>query len=116
MNQTRSPVETQSELAVRVERRGHVLLMGLNRPEKRNAFNLAMIDQLAAAYGELEADDDLRCGVLFAHGDHFTGGLDLAEVGPLVREGRLDFSRPGRRDPWRKDGYWTTPVVVAVQG
>ena len=33
-----------------VERRGHVLLMGLNRPAKRNAFNLAMIDQLAAAY------------------------------------------------------------------
>jgi enoyl-CoA hydratase/carnithine racemase len=54
--------------------------------------------------------------VLFAHGDHFTGGLDLAEVGPLVREGRLDFSGPGRRDPWRKEGSWTTPVVAAVQG
>jgi enoyl-CoA hydratase/carnithine racemase len=47
---------------VTVERDGHVLLMGLNRPEKRNAFNLAMIDQLAAAYHELEADDELRCG------------------------------------------------------
>ena len=40
--------ETQQETAVRVERHGHVLLMGLNRPAKRNAFNLAMIDQLAA--------------------------------------------------------------------
>jgi enoyl-CoA hydratase len=108
--------DIEQETPVTLERRGHVLLMGLNRPAKRNAFNLAMIDQLAAAYYELEADDDLRCGVLFAHGDHFTGGLDLAEVGPLIREGRLDFSRPGRRDPWRKDGYWTTPVVVAVQG
>ena len=116
MTQADSFPESEPELAVRVERRGHVLLMGLNRPEKRNAFNLAMIDQLAAAYGELEADDDLRCGVLFAHGDHFTGGLDLAEVGPVVREGRLDFSGPGRRDPWRKDGVWTTPVVAAVQG
>jgi enoyl-CoA hydratase/carnithine racemase len=64
----------------------------------------------------VETDEDVRCGVLFAHGDHFTGGLDLAEVGPLVREGRLDFSRPGLRDPWRKDGHWTTPVVAAVQG
>src|SRR6202021_3906349 len=88
------------ETAVTVDRRGHVLLMGLNRPEKRNAFNLAMIDQLAAAYYELENDDDIRCGVLFGHGEHFTGGLDLAEVGPLVREGRLDelFSAPGCRD------------------
>jgi len=104
------------ETAVTVERRGHVLLMGLDRPEKRNAFNLAMIDQLAAAYYELEADDELRCGVLFAHGEHFTGGLDLAEVGPLIREGRLELSGANRRDPWRKDGIWTTPVVAAVQG
>jgi enoyl-CoA hydratase/carnithine racemase len=106
----------KQEVAVKVERDGPVLLMGLNRPAKRNAFNLAMIDQLAAAYHELETNDEVRCGVLFGHGDHFTGGLDLAEVGPLVREGRLDFSGPGRRDPWRKDGIWRTPVVAAVQG
>ncbi len=106
------------ETAVTLERRGHVLMIGLNRPEKRNAFNLALIDQLAAAYYELENDDAIRCGVLFGHGDHFTGGLDLAEVGPLVREGRLEeaFAGPGRSDPWRKDNVWTTPLVAAVQG
>jgi enoyl-CoA hydratase/carnithine racemase len=108
--------DADQEIAVTVERRGHLLLMGLNRPAKRNAFNLAMIDQLARAYYEVETDDDVRCGVLFAHGDHFTGGLDLVEVGPLIREGRLDFSGPGYRDPWRKDAVWTTPVVAAVQG
>ena len=104
------------EEAVTVERRGHVLLMGLNRPQKRNAFNLAMIDQLAAAYYELEADEELRCGVLFAHGEHFTGGLDLAEVGPVIQEGRFEIAGAQRRDPWRKDGWWTTPVVAAAQG
>jgi enoyl-CoA hydratase len=116
LNPHSSGAETGQEVAVQVERDGHLLLIGLNRPAKRNAFNLAMIDQLAAAYHELETNDEVRCGVLFAHGDHFTGGLDLAEVGPLVREGRLDFSGPERRDPWRKDGVWTTPVVAAVQG
>jgi enoyl-CoA hydratase len=110
-----SPHATQ-ETAVTVERRGHVLLMGLNRPEKRNAFNLTLIDQLAVAYHELEQDEELRCGVLFAHGDHFTGGLDLAEVGPVIREGKLKLTGDGRRDPWRKDGVWTTPIVAAVQG
>src|SRR5438046_10040711 len=109
LSKTNSAAETAQETAVTVERHGHVLLMGLNRPDKRNAFNLAMIDQLAAAYHELEADDDLRCGVLFAHGDHFTGGLDLAEVGPRVREGRIALPGPGRRDPGRKEGTRPTP-------
>src|SRR6266540_3894964 len=102
---------TAQERAVTVDRWGHVLLMGLNR----HAFNLAMIDQLAAAYYELEADDELRCGVLFAHGEHFTGDLDLAEVGPAIQEGRLELG-PERRDPWRREGWWTTPVVAAVHG
>jgi len=116
MTHSSTTAETSAETAVTVERRGHVLLMGLNRPAKRNAFNLTMLDQLAAAYHELEADDDIRCGVLFGHGDHFTGGLDLAEVGPVIGQGGLPFSRPGRRDPWRKDGVWATPLVAAVQG
>ena len=90
--------ETTQEMAVTVERRGHVLLIGLNRPEKRNAFNLTLIDQLAVAYHELEEDEDLRCGVLFAHGEHFTGGLDLAEVGPALAEGNLNYPE-NARDP-----------------
>ena len=106
----------EEDPVVTIERRGHVLLMGLNRPAKRNAFNLALIDQLAGAYYELENDDAIRCGVLFGHGEHFTGGLDLAEVGPAVSEGSLPLYGPGRRDPWRKDGVWTTPVVMAFQG
>lgn len=110
--QTNEPQQT----AVKVEQIGHVLLIGLNRPAKRNAFNLAMLEQLAAAYHRLESDDEIRCGVLYGVGDHFTGGLDLAEVGPAIGEGRLPLYGPGRRDPWRKDGVWTTPVVMAVQG
>ena len=116
MSETTSPSATERETAVTVERRGQVLLMGLNRPARRNAFNEAMIDQLATAYYRLETDENVRCGVLFAHGDDFTGGLDLADIGPLACEGRLDFSGPGHRDPWRQEGSWTTPVVAAVQG
>lgn len=99
-----------------LERRDHVLLMGLNRPEKRNAFNVELLMELGGAYELLERDDELRCGVLFAHGDHFTGGLDLAEVGPALAEGRLSYPDDAR-DPWRNDGKpWTTPVIAAAQG
>ena len=103
---------------VSVELDGHVLLMGLNRPEKRNAFDLAMIEQLAAAYERLGDDREVRVGVLFAHGNHFSAGLDLAEVGPLVVErGPEAVAGSGRYDPF---GVWKEPVpkpvVMAVNG
>ena len=100
---------------ITVERDGHVLLIGLNRPEKRNAFNLAMLADLSLAYGLLEADEQLRAGVLFAHGEHFTSGLDLVDVAPAISEGRSPFPENGR-DPWRLDGSWTEPVVAAAHG
>ncbi len=100
---------------VTLERDGHVLAIGLNRPDKRNAFNQAMLADLSRAYGLLESDDTLRAGVLFAHGDHFTAGLDLVDVGPNIVSGELPFPDDGR-DPWRLDGTWTKPVVAAAHG
>jgi enoyl-CoA hydratase len=100
---------------VTLERDGHVLAIGLNRPDKRNAFNLAILADLSRAYALLESDDSLRAGVLFAHGDHFTAGLDLVDVGPNIISGELPFPDEGR-DPWRLDGTWTKPIVVAAHG
>jgi enoyl-CoA hydratase len=107
---------TDPELdTVTLERDGHVLVIGLNRPDKRNAFNLAMLSDLSRAYGLLESDDTLRAGVLIAHGEHFTAGLDLLDVAPAIASGQNPFAADGR-DPWRLDGPWTKPVVAAVQG
>jgi enoyl-CoA hydratase len=75
-------VNTTNENGVlTLERRDHVLLMGLNRPQKRNAFNIELLMELGRAYELLEREDDLRCGVLFAHG----GSL---QRGPGPRRGR----------------------------
>jgi enoyl-CoA hydratase/carnithine racemase len=106
---------TATTTTVTVERDGHVLVMGLNRPAKRNAFTLEMLAELSLAYAELESDDELRAGVLFAHGEHFTGGLDLVDVGPAIASGQTAYPPEGR-DPWRLDGGWTKPVVAAAQG
>ena len=77
---------------ISVERDGHVLLIGFNRPDKRNAADLQLLQELSLAYGELDRDPELRCGLVFAHGDHFTGGLDLADVAP-----RIGARRPRHR-------------------
>lgn len=102
---------------VLVERRGHVLLLLLNRPEKRNAADTEMLRQLALAYGAFERDPSLRVAVVSGVGDHFTGGLDLADVGGALLEGGPELVPEGGIDPWQVSGTrLSKPVIVAVQG
>jgi len=104
------------ECKITTERRDHLLLVGLNRPRKRNAFDAEMLGQLAAAFAELEHEPELRCGVIFAHGDHFTAGLDLADVGPRIASGELDLGA-FEFDPLAVHGpARRKPTVIAVQG
>ena len=62
---------------VLTERRGNVLLITLNRPDARNAINLALAEGVAAALDELDADGDLAVGVLTGAGKGFSAGMDL---------------------------------------
>ncbi len=101
---------------ITTEKRGHLMLIGVNRPEKMNAFDIDMLDQFAAAFAQMEDDADVRCGVVFANGDHFTAGLDLANVAPVVMEGKMPFERGGI-DPWGIHGKERSkPTVIAVHG
>ncbi|HEX4091946.1 MAG TPA: crotonase/enoyl-CoA hydratase family protein [Trebonia sp.] len=62
---------------VLVERRGHVQVITVNRPEARNALDGAAARALAAAADELDADDALRVGVITGAGGTFCAGMDL---------------------------------------
>ncbi len=97
------------------EKRDHVMLIGLDRVAKRNAFDLPLWNELCAAYGELERDPELRVGVLFAHGDHFTGGLDLPQWGDTFSSGKWHIP-DGGIDPLGLVSRVTKPIVLAVQG
>ncbi len=102
---------------ITVETRDHVLLMGLNRPEKQNAFDLEMYEELAFAYGELDSNPELRCGVLFAHGKHFTSGLELDKWAPVM-SGKEWILPAGCIHPLGIDveKQCRKPVVMAVRG
>jgi enoyl-CoA hydratase len=102
---------------VSVERDGHVLLIGLDREEKRNAADLRMLRELSLAFGRLESDPELWVGLVFAHGDHFTAGLDLGDVAAAVTADGLDITPEGGINPWQVDGvHLTKPLVMAVRG
>ena len=94
----------------------HVLLIGLNRAEKRNAFDLLMLHELGQAVTLYEDDAQLRCAVLYAEGDHFTAGLDLGEVGPAVAEGAALFPEGGVDPLGMRGRVRKKPLVMAVQG
>jgi enoyl-CoA hydratase len=107
------------EGCISCERRGALLLIGINRPAKYNGFTPRMFRELGEAYTRLDDDPQLRVGVLHAFGQHFTAGLDLPTIAPLMRTGEkaiplglvepTDLGPPGYR---RR----TKPMVVAVKG
>lgn len=103
---------------ISVEARGHVWLIGLDREAKRNAFDVQMYAELGQALGTLQRDAQLRCGVLFAHGDHFTGGIELPQWLPFFRDGRMPPLPEDALDPLAREPRLTLakPLVIAVHG
>jgi enoyl-CoA hydratase len=87
-------------VTVSTERRGHVLSIRLDRPEKRNAADFSMLQQLSTAYAELDSDPELRVGLVHAAGDHFTAGLDLADIGPRITPSGIDYVGEDGINPW----------------
>ncbi|HZJ27084.1 MAG TPA: crotonase/enoyl-CoA hydratase family protein [Acidimicrobiia bacterium] len=107
-----------SDEKVTVGRDGHVLSIGVNRPEKKNAWDVDIIQGVARGLQELADEPELRVGVIFGHGPDFSAGLDLMSVAPLVAGGRGASVLPaGLPDPWDFLGEpCPKPVVVAVHG
>ncbi len=86
------------------ERQGNIEILTINRPEARNAINLATATALSDALDEIETDDDVRVVVLTAAGDKaFSAGMDLKAFAtgefPITEKGfggitKRDFPKP----------------------
>src|SRR5580700_523175 len=89
-------------------RDGRVLVITMERAEKRNAVDRAMADALDDALSELDDDRDLWAGVLTGSGDVFSAGSDLTAGGDYVtaRGGEYGIIRRRRRKP----------LIAAVEG
>lgn len=105
-----------------VEQDGNVLIVTLNRPEAKNAFNPEMLLGLYRAWRLLDEDDSLRCAILTANGDTFCAGMDL-KVGPDGDQGATDeFMEIMGKVPnvhWQallRDNRPNKPLILAVEG
>jgi enoyl-CoA hydratase len=97
--------------AVLTERRGNVLLITLNRPEARNAVNLALAEGVAGALDELDGDGALALGVLTGAGKGFCAGMDLKAfvAGERPWVGERGFAGITRRSSAK-------PLIAAIEG
>src|SRR3954470_21352174 len=98
---------------VEFERRDHIALLTLNRPEARNAISPEVSQTMAAFLDEIEADPELRTVVLTGRGEVFSAGADLK----VVAQGRANDIARG------KGGFagivsrdFPKPIIAAVNG
>jgi enoyl-CoA hydratase len=109
--------------AVIVEQEGHVLVVTLNRPAKKNAVNSEVMCRLYDAWVRLDAEEELRVGILTGRGDTFCAGMDLSEIGKM-RSGVSDnpWMERVKKEPHVIYGAWLKtyrpkkPVILAAEG
>ena len=111
-------MSTSNLILTRVE--DPIATLTLNRPEKLNAINYAMADELAAALDAMEARADVRAIILTGAGDRaFCAGADIPQFARSVGEGCAtaiqQFVRRGQRLTDQIEAL-TTPVIVAING
>jgi enoyl-CoA hydratase len=101
-----------------IERRGHVLIVTMNRPEARNALSAPMMALMRQAWDTVDGDPGIRVCVLTGAGGAFCAGADLkamtsAHPGDRFRAGDMDLSVI---EPLLKGRRLTKPLIAAVEG
>ena len=110
--------------ALLTEKEDHVLVVTINRPEKKNAVNAEVLCGLSDAWRQLDHEDDLRVAILTGAGGNFCAGMDLSVISKLTSgkapedafEQRLKDEPNIIFDGWLKTYRPTKPVIAAVEG
>lgn len=112
MTERTAPPEVDLVLS---ERRGSVLVITLNRPDRFNAWNEALEQRYYALLDEAEADPGVRAVVVTGAGRGFCAGADMDDLQGLVESG--DFSSMvGREPPRYRPLLFSKPLIAAVNG
>ena len=110
------PEVTPDDQHCLVEKRGHVLIVTMNRPEARNALSGPMLAGMTAAWNQVDGDPEIRACILTGAGGAFCAGADLKAMTsshPSDSAKSMDLSvieslLKGRR--------LTKPLIAAVEG
>ncbi|WP_280450168.1 crotonase/enoyl-CoA hydratase family protein [Nocardia brasiliensis] len=101
-----------------VEKRDHVLIVTMNRPEARNALSAEMMAIMRDAWDQVDNDPDIRVAILTGAGGAFCAGADLKAMtaqhpGDSFAGGGWDLSKI---EALLKGRRLTKPLIAAVEG
>ena len=108
--------KTTSFETIRYERQAPVGIITLNRPERLNAMNGKMTEELIAVLQEADRDEQVRVVVLHGEGRAFCAGFDLKESSERARAGIADWKPELDRAYEMIMGFWrlSKPTIAAV--
>lgn len=100
---------------VLVEKAQNILVLTLNRPDKKNALTRAMYQTLATEIAGAETDPNIRCVLIMANGDMFTAGNDLSDFAAIGNAAAAP--KPEDGNPLLPVfARARTPIIAAVNG
>jgi enoyl-CoA hydratase len=109
------PLSATTKLTI--ERRGQIVLIGINRPYIQNRIDPETYQALAKAFYDYDHDPSLRAAVLFGHGDNFSRGIDVDAFRATVAAGKPRIGSENVIEPLgKKPPRLTKPLIVAVHG
>jgi enoyl-CoA hydratase len=106
-------------VTINIKTQDHIMLIEVDRPKKYNAMTQDMYHQMARAYFRLDQEIDVRVGLVYAAGPHFTAGLELTDWAGTFDIGRgFPFVKEDEIDPFymMSSVRCRKPIVMAVQG
>ena len=98
---------------LKIELQGQILIIGLNRPEKRNALNDEAILALEQVFDQIPPG--IKCAIIYGEGKHFSAGLDLSSIKERNAAQGVYHSRMWHR-VMDKVQFGPVPVIAAIHG
>jgi enoyl-CoA hydratase/carnithine racemase len=103
-----------------IERDGAVVILTMNRPEKKNALSGDMLAGLVLGYEYIDDAPDVRCAILTGAGGNFSSGMDLVAVGQQSDDPKVqEVMSRGNNPHWKallRDYRLSKPLIAAVEG
>ena len=103
-----------------VERDGNVVILTMNRPEKKNALSGDMLAGLVLGYEYIDATPEVRCAILTGAGGNFSSGADLVAMGQQSDDPKVqEVMARGDNPHWKallRDYRLSKPLIAAVEG